>query len=132
MLSLKRSKLGFTLVELIVVLVILAILAGFLVPTLTKYIDRANKRAVVAEARSLYVALQALSSEAYGDNKIPQAFDERDTTPFSISDVRALAETTEGTLTYSVSTSAQITAFTYKNNKYTATYNTSSKSFDVT
>lgn len=38
-----KDKKGFTLVELIVVLVILAILAALLIPTLTGYIDKANK-----------------------------------------------------------------------------------------
>ena len=40
----REDKKGFTLVELIVVLVILAILIALLVPTLTGYIDNANKK----------------------------------------------------------------------------------------
>lgn len=42
---------GFTLVELIVVLTILAVLAALLIPALTGYIDKANKAKVLAEAR---------------------------------------------------------------------------------
>lgn len=60
---------GFTLVELIVVLVILAILAAILVPALLGYIDRSkaancliNKNALVKAATSLYV-------EDYGKKK---------------------------------------------------------------
>ena len=44
---------GFTLVELIVVLTILAVLAALLIPALTGYIDKANEAKVLAEARTL-------------------------------------------------------------------------------
>lgn len=41
----KRSRLGFTLVELIVVIAILAILAGIAIPIYSNYINKANKAA---------------------------------------------------------------------------------------
>lgn len=47
---------GFTLVELIVVLTILAVLAALLVPALTGYIDKANEAKVLAEARTVLTA----------------------------------------------------------------------------
>ena len=50
---------GFTLVELIVVLTILAVLAALLVPALTGYIDKANEAKVLAEARTVLTAAQA-------------------------------------------------------------------------
>ena len=56
---------GFTLVELIVVLVILATLAALLVPSLTGYIDKARQNAVIAKARAVLVASQAVVTEAY-------------------------------------------------------------------
>jgi type IV pilus assembly protein PilA len=62
----KNGKKGFTLVEVIVVLVILAILAAIAIPALTGYIDKANKRAIITEARSIAVALQATASDYYG------------------------------------------------------------------
>lgn len=61
-----RQKHGFTLVELICVLVILAVLAALLVPSLTGYIDKAKKQAVISEAKGIWTAAQAAASEFYG------------------------------------------------------------------
>lgn len=58
---------GFTLVELIVVLVILAILAAILVPALLGYIDRAKEKQYVLNAKSALTATQAEFSSLYGE-----------------------------------------------------------------
>ena len=60
-----RKNKGFTLVELIVVLVILAILAAILIPALLGYIDRAREKQDILDARSLLVATQAELTEYY-------------------------------------------------------------------
>ena len=64
----KNKKKGFTLVELIVVLAILAILAAMLVPALTGYIDKAREKKELAVARQYYIAAQAVASETYADS----------------------------------------------------------------
>mgnify|MGYP004670288329 CR=1 FL=1 len=64
----KCHKGGFTLVELITVLVILAILASLLIPALTGYIDKARKKQVIAETRMLHTALQTVMSEYYSSD----------------------------------------------------------------
>ena len=56
---------GFTLVELIVVLAILAVLSAIMVPSLTGYIDKAKNTQLLSIARSVYTAAQVEVSEAY-------------------------------------------------------------------
>ena len=69
----KKNR-GFTLVELIVVLVILAILAAILVPALLGYIDKAKEKQDIYAAKACLDAAQAALAEEYGkgngvDNK---------------------------------------------------------------
>jgi type IV pilus assembly protein PilA len=66
----KNRKKGFTLVEVIVVLVIIAVLAAIAIPALTGYIDKANDRAALTEARTIQVALQEIVAEEYGDGNV--------------------------------------------------------------
>lgn len=56
---------GFTLVEMIVVLVILSALAAMLIPAMLGYIDKAKEKQVVLHAKSVYTAAQSALSEAY-------------------------------------------------------------------
>lgn len=66
--NMKKRK-GFTLVEVIIVLVIIAILAAVLIPSLTGYIDKANQKVAVTNARNFTMAAQTIASEAYAQAK---------------------------------------------------------------
>lgn len=56
---------GFTLVEMIVVLVIIAILAAITIPALLKYIDKARDKQVLIDTRAICMATQSVMTEAY-------------------------------------------------------------------
>lgn len=60
-----RSRAGFTLVELIVVMVILAILATVLTPTMLGWIDRAKEKQILLEARNIQIAAMSIAAEEY-------------------------------------------------------------------
>lgn len=60
-----RSRGGFTLVELIVVLVILGVLATFAVPALTGYIDNAKEKQAVSEAQACVMTATRQGAQNY-------------------------------------------------------------------
>ena len=64
----KRSRLGFTLVELIVVIAILAILAGVAIPVYSNYVKKANEAADYLLLDSARAALATASMEHLVDS----------------------------------------------------------------
>lgn len=127
--KMRKDKKGFTLVELIVVLVILAILAAFLVPALTKYIDKAKEKTIIAETRQIVMATQTLVDEKYATQDVGAAITVGETDGPTVVGYNKIAELSEvkgvnkDSLTDVDITDGKIKTLTWKNGKtciYTA------------
>ena len=65
-----KKKKGFTLIELMAVIAIIAILAAVLVPTVSGYITRSKKTAIITQVRYVVTAIETHNATAVGDNAI--------------------------------------------------------------
>lgn len=79
----KKNNKGFSLVELIIVIAIMAILAGALAPALIKYINKSRRSTDIQNADTLRTSVQTAMSN-------PDAVDDigGDTTSFSSNDIK--------------------------------------------
>jgi prepilin-type N-terminal cleavage/methylation domain-containing protein len=59
----KKNNKGFSLVELIIVIAIMAILAGALAPALIKYINKSRRSADISNADTIRTACQTAMSD---------------------------------------------------------------------
>ena len=116
-----NNKKGFTLVEIIVVLVILAILAAILIPSMVGYINKAQKKAAISEARSVTLAAQTVVSDNYktyaGATAATMGEDDA-------AEVKTLSEVT-GTIGDITVASDKVQKFTYTSGDFTVTYDIS-------
>lgn len=65
-----KNKKGFTLVEVMVVLVIFAILIAIAIPSLMKYIDDANEAKILAQASPVLSASKAEAAKLYAKGRL--------------------------------------------------------------
>lgn len=71
---LKNNKKGFTLIEIIVVVVILAVLMAVAVPSLLKYLDTAQEAPALTETHAIVTAAQKRVIEKYSQTKDENIF----------------------------------------------------------
>ena len=70
----RNSKKGFTLVELVIVIAVIAILASVLIPTFGGIIDKANQSAALQEAKNEYTAYLTTVDYSQGYTQIADGY----------------------------------------------------------
>lgn len=83
-----KNKKGFTLIEIIVVVVILAVLMAVAVPSVLKYMGEADDAKYMSQARGAYISAQTELVKAYTDTDA--------TTTVSTAYTAAMAEVNKG------------------------------------
>mgnify|MGYP004467416951 CR=1 FL=1 len=63
----KTRKKGFTIVELVIVIAVIAILAAVLIPTFTGVINNAKESSAQSEAKNLWTAYCVEKAESFAD-----------------------------------------------------------------
>ncbi len=119
----KDQNKGFTLVELIVVLVILAILAAILVPALLGYIDNAKTKQTVLNAKSALTAAQAEMSNIYASkSEIASAIENKAhaESVASIADFPSIGVTATNNAAFEVGCAAKATDAASKKSEHNA------------
>lgn len=74
--NLKKDTKGFTLIEVVIVLVIISVLVAILVPSINSWIGKSRKKAFLSEANSVKQACQAQMSDAMASG---EGYDTEDT-----------------------------------------------------
>lgn len=114
-----KNKKGFTMVELIVVIVIILVLAAVLVPSLLKYVDKANQANCKADAATILSQLQADYADYMSSTTGATAPNEVSGVTVTLNTGGDVSSATVNQASYYV-TNNEITSFAYNNGKYTA------------
>lgn len=114
-----QNKKGFTLTELIVVIVIIGILAAVLIPTLTGYINKANQSAAEQEARSYVEAYMSWEIETDNGRTTLTFVEYVEDLDMEVAEGAELKVTEVEDATTG---DKEVTGFTYSKGKYVITY----------
>ena len=126
----RKNKKGFTLVELIVVIVIILVLAAVMVPSVLRYVDKANKANCKSDAASILVDVQAQVVDLLADTSGNVAIDDlTDLTVGAVTvtliDAVPANAPTAGDVEahYLVNNEGDVIYFDYTNARHTAVWN---------
>ena len=125
----KLNKKGFTIVELVIVIAVIAILAAVLIPTFSGVVEKANKSAAEQRAQAIYKQIYALDLS-------DGALDGKDDSVDIVSSNAINSSYTDGsgimttgeTVSYTTSGGA-VTEFKYCNGKYIVTLTVSTNAW---
>lgn len=107
----KNNKKGFTIVELVIVIAVIAILAAVLIPTFSGVVEKANKSAVQQNAANKYKELYVADIE---DGEVDAKVKEDNSVVF--------VQSGNNKTTWSYTVTNGEVAFTYTEGEYTVTY----------
>ncbi|MEG0979921.1 MAG: prepilin-type N-terminal cleavage/methylation domain-containing protein [Oscillospiraceae bacterium] len=123
--TLKKDKKGFTLIEIVIVLVIIAILAAMLIPSMMGWIDDSKQKSLISEANSVKTAVEAEVVIAYanGETCTPAGFTASEATKHHWANIeKKLDKDVKAVTSWGISANNKVTDFTYKGDDYDATY----------
>lgn len=98
--SVKKTRSGFTLLEMIVVVAIIGILTGIFVPSMLSYVRRSRLNAANAEAKVIFNSMQTICQEL--------EFKER---PVTVQSTEFYGQDTSGATTKAVKTGSMILVY---------------------
>ena len=132
---LKNNK-GFTLIEIVVTIIIIAILAAILVPSMLSWIDNANQKTVISAADTIRNTVAAEVLEVYKDGDDVDGTPATNTAAYDQAFWDAVNTKVGVTLQYTDSTadnyvmftvvSGDVTELTYSDGDWTAVFENNS------
>jgi prepilin-type N-terminal cleavage/methylation domain-containing protein len=108
----KNNRKGFTIVELVIVIAVIAILAGVLIPTFASVVEKANVSNALQQAKNTYtedLALLDAQTANYTKDEYKEYVDSADTTLVAGKTYYTKAEA-NGVVTYTAVASPENTA----------------------